>query len=311
MKTRVITGILITLATALLIVPGYKYPILPIFFFLLVSVISLVELSGALKNKLPEVSSAMSVIASLGIFVPLINIIIRKREFELIFFKEPIISPNILDDYRLSILKNITESLAMLVAFFVIYSFFAVTILIVSKGGDKVLEAVLTVFSGIYVVFPYACAMAILFFIPNGLLWLILAIISAWITDVFAFFAGVTFGKHKIIPQISPKKTWEGTIGGVIGTTALVTVWMVFIMNGPDIVEKSKISLVAFGLVLGLLVSVISQTGDWFASIIKRRVDIKDYGFVLPGHGGIMDRFDGVLFTLPTVLVAALIYYLL
>ena len=121
------------------------------------------------------------------------------------------------------------------------------------------------------------------------LVWLVF--FTAFGTDVCAYFAGYLFGKHKLCPSISPKKTVEGAIGGVIGSVILSVVFITIFQ--PD--------LLLHGIVIGFLGSIISQFGDLTASIIKRKIGIKDYGDLIPGHGGVLDRFDSVLFTAPFV----------
>lgn len=101
-------------------------------------------------------------------------------------------------------------------------------------------------------------------------------------TDTFAYLIGVLFGKHKLIPKLSPKKSIEGALGGIFG--ALLLSWIYFRYLHMDY----KLSLI----LLTLLASVVSQFGDLFASKIKRITGIKDYGKILPGHGGFLDRFD-------------------
>lgn len=130
----------------------------------------------------------------------------------------------------------------------------------------------------------------------NGL-WNTFAIfVGAWITDSCAYFVGRAFGKHKLAPVISPKKTIEGSIGGIIGTGAIMCLYGFivgrFAQAVPDYLHLA---------VLGLLCGVISQIGDLSASAIKREYKIKDYGKIMPGHGGVMDRFDSVLFVAPLV----------
>lgn len=119
--------------------------------------------------------------------------------------------------------------------------------------------------------------------------WLV--IITAFGTDICAYFAGVTMGKHKLCPKISPKKTWEGAAGGILGSVILSGVFG-FIFAGELLVHC---------LVIGLLASIVSMFGDLTASIFKRKMGIKDYGNLIPGHGGILDRFDSVLFTGPVI----------
>lgn len=119
--------------------------------------------------------------------------------------------------------------------------------------------------------------------------WMVM--ITAFVTDTSAYFAGVFFGKHKMTPVISPKKTWEGAAGGVIGTIIVSGLFGLFFMN-DHIVDC---------MIIGLIGAVISMFGDLTASIFKRKMGIKDYGNLIPGHGGILDRFDSVLFTAPVI----------
>ncbi len=123
--------------------------------------------------------------------------------------------------------------------------------------------------------------------------------IGAFITDTGAYFAGSFFGKHKLCPEISPKKTVEGSVGGVIAT---VLAFFVYGFIGIKIygLQINYVNLV----VTALLLSIISQIGDLSASVIKREIGIKDYGNIMPGHGGALDRFDSILF------VAPVFYYL-
>ncbi len=119
--------------------------------------------------------------------------------------------------------------------------------------------------------------------------WLI--VLTAFGTDIMAYFAGVFLGKHKLCPKISPKKTIEGSIGGILGSMLFCGLFGWFAMPG----------LLVHCLAIGFLGGIISQFGDLTASIFKRKMGIKDYGNLIPGHGGILDRFDSVLFTAPMV----------
>ena len=121
------------------------------------------------------------------------------------------------------------------------------------------------------------------------LVWLI--VITAFGTDIMAYFTGFAFGKHKLCPNISPKKTIEGAIGGVLGSVILSGLFGYYVT--PDVFVHC--------LIIGFLGGIVSQFGDLTASIFKRKMGIKDYGNLIPGHGGILDRFDSVLFTGPLV----------
>ena len=127
------------------------------------------------------------------------------------------------------------------------------------------------------------------------LVWLIF--ISSWICDTCAYLTGMAIGKHKLAPVLSPKKSIEGAIGGVVGS-ALVGALFAWLFLIPETGSDAMIWVVALISAAG---AVISQVGDLSASAIKRNHDIKDYGKIIPGHGGIMDRFDSVLFTAPVI----------
>lgn len=130
---------------------------------------------------------------------------------------------------------------------------------------------------------------------------LVIAIFSTSINDVFALFTGMFFGKHKLSPEISPKKTIEGSIGGLIFCTAFTlvvpTLLKLIFFFDPDFALQMQVlpSLWCF-VPLGVAASLLAQIGDLTASMFKRHYGIKDFGNIMPGHGGIMDRLDGALF---------------
>lgn len=125
----------------------------------------------------------------------------------------------------------------------------------------------------------------------------ILVFVAAWITDTFAYFTGFFFGKHKLIPKISPKKTVEGAVGGVVFCVAAFVIYGIVVNR----VTGTGMNLVLLAVV-GCIMSVISQIGDLVASSIKRTYGIKDYGNIFPGHGGILDRFDSIMILSPFLL---------
>lgn len=127
------------------------------------------------------------------------------------------------------------------------------------------------------------------------LVWLIF--ISAWGSDTCAYCVGSLIGKRKFLPKLSPKKTLEGAIGGVAGASLIGFLYALVFANQLTDISNPKL---VFALICGCA-SVISQLGDLAASAIKRNFDIKDYGKLIPGHGGILDRFDSILFVAPVV----------
>lgn len=131
--------------------------------------------------------------------------------------------------------------------------------------------------------------------------WMIF--ISSWICDTCAYAVGMLIGRHKMVPGLSPKKSIEGAAGGIAGSAIVGAVYGYFIVE-PVIMEQN----VTWAFVLISAVgAVISQVGDLAASAIKRNHEIKDYGKLIPGHGGVMDRFDSVIFTAPMIYLLVLI----
>ena len=133
----------------------------------------------------------------------------------------------------------------------------------------------------------------------HGMFYVMMAVFSAWIADAGAFFAGSLFGKHKLCPEISPKKTIEGAAGGFVLNIAAMLVfgWLFSDIYYQGTVQVSYLTL----LLMGVGCTVFSMLGDLSFSLIKRSCHIKDFGQVIPGHGGILDRFDSVIFTVPFV----------
>jgi phosphatidate cytidylyltransferase len=137
-----------------------------------------------------------------------------------------------------------------------------------------------------------------------GVFFLVLVFVTSWICDVFAYFTGSLIGRHKLIPEVSPKKTVEGAIGGVVFSVIACLVYGLLLDLLFGNMEVNYLLLALFGLVL----SVVSQLGDLAASLIKREYGAKDYGTVFPGHGGVMDRFDSPIAVSTIMLILTLIF---
>ncbi len=130
--------------------------------------------------------------------------------------------------------------------------------------------------------------------------FLVLTFLLPWMADAGGFFVGSTMGKHKLCPEISPKKTVEGAIGGVF-FCILAAVGMGFLFQFV-ITPSLKIHFIPL-IIIGVFDAVLSIVGDLSFSLIKRSLNIKDYGTIFPGHGGMLDRFDSIIFTVPMVLI--------
>ena len=161
-------------------------------------------------------------------------------------------------------------------------------------------QVTLTVFGFVYVVilmsFLYLVRMT-----EDGIYTFWLVFVGSWICDTCAYLAGVVCGKHKMAPILSPKKTIEGAIGGVVGAAGVGALYG-YLVGGQ--LEAVKYPVIMFAIICGIA-GLVSMIGDLSASAIKRNYDVKDYGKLIPGHGGILDRFDSVIF------IAPVIYYIL
>lgn len=137
------------------------------------------------------------------------------------------------------------------------------------------------------------------FAIPSGALLLILPMLSTWVSDIGAYFVGRSIGGPKLIPAVSPGKTIAGAVGGLVCTVIFAWVYAHFVLRPA--------AQLAFrpggGLLFGAVISAAAQIGDLFESLIKREANVKDSSHIIPGHGGILDRFDSLLFVLPVAYV--------
>ncbi|MBZ5549595.1 MAG: phosphatidate cytidylyltransferase [Acidobacteriia bacterium] len=146
-----------------------------------------------------------------------------------------------------------------------------------------------------------------------GAIWVIYTLLAVWAGDIFAYFVGKALGRHRMSPEISPKKTWEGAIASILASVIIGTLWF---QHAPGIsAALLRVGLIGrrdgiFGLeqpslwpiiVLSAVVNIAAQLGDLVESLIKRGAGVKDSGSILPGHGGMLDRIDAMLFAVPVV----------
>ncbi len=125
----------------------------------------------------------------------------------------------------------------------------------------------------------------------QGWFWLLYVLLIAWVADIFAYFAGRAFGKHKLAPAVSPGKSWEGVIGGLVGTSLLST--------GAGLWQELTLSQFGVLLAITIIVTAVSVLGDLTESLVKREAGMKDSSQLLPGHGGVMDRIDSLTSAIP------------
>ena len=186
--------------------------------------------------------------------------------------------------------ENIVGNMLYLIIPIILLVSFAQVIVTNMKTNFK--DIAYTIFGILYII-TCISAIALIRGMENGKILVWYAIIAAWGTDTFAYLVGKRIGKHKF-SQVSPKKSIEGCIGGTIGAIILVIIYTVIINNACSL----NYSYVYIGGITAIL-SLIGQLGDLAASSIKRYVDVKDYSNLIPGHGGMLDRIDSLMFLAP------------
>ena len=255
MKTRIITALLIIPALVLLVISG-NIPLIS-FVVALVSLMGLWELYNAVKITDKKFLCTLSYIGA--VLIVICNT----------FFSE------------------------FMLPFFCIWLFVLFLYYLKNHKETKLTDISTVYLSLIYIPFLLS-HISLVFRFENGnfLIWFLL--VGAFITDSLAYFTGVFFGKHKLCPEISPKKTIEGFAGGVLGT-GIVFLLMAYFNN---LFFDGNFNLILI-FVIGILSAIISALGDLVASQIKREYGVKDYGSLLPGHGGILDRCDSLIIVTP------------
>lgn len=208
----------------------------------------------------------------------------------------------------------------VLAASFLVVLFYAIY-LVVRNGTISYQKASgLVFFSGI-VIFCFYSLVLLKDLLPvaeygyDAVFFIVLILCFAWGGDTCAYFVGRKFGKHKLCPVVSPHKTVEGAIGGVAGTMVfgvIVTLAYSFLAGRTEAFTRSNIGVSMYVIIalLGCVAAVLGIYGDLFASVVKRQCGIKDYGKIFPGHGGVLDRFDSVMFIAPFVtMVITSVFY--
>ena len=186
---------------------------------------------------------------------------------------------------------------------FILYLLFILVRSLYSNRSEQPAEISKIIFGHIYITLPITLATLLKDIYPSILLT---AVVAIWANDTGAYIVGSRIGKNRLFPSLSPKKSWEGFFGGmlfsVISTTLLAYFLDVFMF---DVITR--------GIILGIVISIFATWGDLFESMLKRNAGVKDSGSLIPGHGGILDRIDSMLFVIPitTLLVYFSLYFTL
>ncbi|MBQ9467670.1 MAG: phosphatidate cytidylyltransferase [Clostridia bacterium] len=180
---------------------------------------------------------------------------------------------------------------------FFLLAFYILAASVFSKGKLNVADASVLFTMSFYAIVSFD-SILMLRHAPKGVYLFLLPFVVSWATDIFAYFSGRLFGRHKLIPEVSPKKTVEGAIGGLAAAVAATLLYGLVV----GAIGGFTPNYLLLGLA-GALMSLASMAGDLIASVVKRHYGAKDYGKLLPGHGGILDRFDSVLAAAPMLII--------
>lgn len=183
-----------------------------------------------------------------------------------------------------------------------VYAVAVMLLLLYNHASLQATQAGYAVFATLYASFGFA-SLAALRVMAGGLFLIFLVLVIPWMSDTGAYFVGTFLGEHKMTPVISPKKSWEGFFGGwVVSVISAVLTGVIFQSVMPSL--QVNLYLVA---VLAAVLAPLTVCGDLLASVIKRHSGIKDYGNLMPGHGGVMDRFDSVVIIAPLLYVGVIL----
>ena len=186
-------------------------------------------------------------------------------------------------------------------AVLVVWALYLFTYLVLKRGKSSIQEIATAFLSCFYIIAAFSGLVLLRYASDDGQYVYLICFFGAWVTDTFAYFCGRLFGKHKLIPEISPKKTVEGSIGGIVFCVLSMLLYGYIVCSVSDGTVTANYWMLA---VSGLFISFVSQIGDLCMSAVKRTYGIKDFGKLFPGHGGVLDRFDSVLAVALVLLLA-------
>ena len=292
MKTRIISGaILISIVTAFLVLAKTVSPFFLTAFIVIACAIGTYEL---VKNA-AGITQKTAFIGSM-VYSSLMIVLLDNKLDQIIFdwslkeLSSSILNPNSAPTFKQFIFSNWGHFPFVLTVFYFVFC-----VVMTLKFHKDFTLAKISVFCAMPLVLSYA--FSVLGSIINnadGIYYLLLLLNFSAICDTGAYFVGVTCGKHKLCPEISPKKTIEGALGG-IASSIVVGLILVFAFGRTEHIVPT--------LILTIPLCILGMLGDLFASAIKRSVNLKDYGSLIPGHGGVLDRVDSILMIAPVLYI--------
>ncbi|MDI9460630.1 MAG: phosphatidate cytidylyltransferase [Saccharofermentanales bacterium] len=294
LRIRVVTAVIFIFVMAAFLIPALWVPWIALFLFAVIAVIGGSEFSAAMRMAgFPHKPWIVSLCSLIAIILPLLKIGFGKKEY--------------------LVWSTGFPGIAIVLPYLLVWLMVVLVLIIplLKRGAEAMSGALISAMGILYISYPLVSAVVILYTLPAGWYWLLTAFAVPWISDTTAYFVGSIVGTHKILPHISPNKTLEGALGGIIGPVIAMMIWLPLVLSQQSIriIAPKTGVLLAYAVLFGLVLGLFSQLGDLFASALKRWVGVKDFGHILPGHGGVLDRFDSTFFTLPLTLLLGILYF--
>jgi phosphatidate cytidylyltransferase len=295
LRTRITTAAIYVAVMIIFIVPGLWVPFLTVLFYAIVTFMIGLEKAKAVNLRLGNISLRSVVVASVvvglfGLFGILGGTFLRGLPSAVDVSVNAVVAPRI-------------------IGYFALFALLLLPLVTLTRmwrrGADLYPTTIAEIMIVISSAFPLVSTIALLYGVKCGWHWFVLAVLTTWVSDTAAYFVGKLFGRIKFSPVLSPNKTWEGTLGGIAGTMILYLIYIPLVI-GNRFGFPPGISL-AFAVVAALLMSTASTLGDVKSSALKRWCGIKDFGSLLPGHGGVTDRFDSLSTALPAMLLMSIL----
>ena len=311
LNNRVVTGAIIALALFLIIIPAYTWPLWTLIFLTLIALAMSLELHNALSRIFRPLSVMLALASTATLLAPAVAWLTYGDGYKgWQFIPLSMLPPNAISaTWQLDYLRLVGSGALCYLILFMLLLIASCTYTVLRYGPERLPQTAAATSAGLYIAFPFMCLHLMLFAVPNGYRWLFPAVFLPLVADTAAYYGGRFLGKHPFFPKLSPKKTREGAVIGILAGVLAALLYFVIFLSGPQEPFHPTGGALAFGIVGGLLISLAGEAGDLYASALKRWVGIKDFGHSLPGHGGFLDRFDSVLFSAPMTFFVMLAYY--
>lgn len=306
MLTRIKTALIYGLVMAVLLVPGYWLPDYMLILLTLLGLLASHEMSQALAKRGYRISARQLVTLYYAFWPAYFYLRLSGQAKSVVSGQALLSDPSQLKNMDSRLLLTLCLIYGLTMALISLYQIFKP---LLKEGAKALPEALVALGAGYYISLPIFAAFLLVFALAGGWWLFLLALVTPWVADSAAYFAGRKWGKKPIVPALSPNKTYVGFYGSVVGS--LVFFFLLYIWLLPKFLPASQMSVKMgfFVCVIGGVLGALIELGDWLASAIKRACGIKDFSNLLPGHGGVIDRFDSTFFTFISILAIALLAY--